>query len=683
MLLAPRVVAIGWLSLSMEEHNSSLTPQESAAALSASALRELQHRAQTALAASRDQAARLEAEINQQLDAIAATLGEQIALDSQSSVEADAFLAEVARLTGELEHSRAAWQAERADLEAQRNTLSQSLSDTEAEREKLTKKLGSAEEARTELTEKLTELEIEREILAQKVAKLAAQSDDINPQLSSLETEKDVLSKKVADLEGQQKGLADKLEAAETKRDELFQQLTDLERQREELYLKVSKLEALSDDVSPKVVSLEAQRDELSQKLSGLETENVKFSGKIATLETERGELSEKIVGLESQRDEFAKKVARLETERDDLTQIASNYEAQRDELTNKVTSLESERGELTQTAAALEAQIHSSQTEWRNQLLDFENRLREQQGSWTEQRLEWTQARAGLERERDELQQKFDLALQDLQRLRARLAEVEQDLARRPESNQADSAELVALRAERDTLAARVEELGQQPATQIDANVEQQLSDLQRRFELAVEDLREYKTKSTKLEAQLAAASSQSRTPAADTGGNDWESQKRRLLASLEESAEAPETPVEKQQRITIEGTIEMTDAVVAEKDRQIAELQSKLAAGDSTFVDAEHTRKVNDLVEADDVIAVHRQRVRELEREMQEKLRAAELELSVERAKMARQRMELDELRSDLEAKKQEFESSGGAPVQGQPKRRWRDKLGLSGDE
>jgi chromosome segregation ATPase len=393
--------------------------------------------------------------------------------------------------------------------------------------------------------------------------------------------------------------------------------------------------------------------------------------------------LSKQIVNLESKSDELAKKLTRIETERDDLTQIASNYEVHRDDLSDKVVSLETERDELSQTVIALEAQIQSSQTEWRNQLHDFENRLRDQQASWTEQRSEWNQARAGLERERDELQQKFDLALQDLQRLRARLAEVEQDLARRPESNQADSAELVALRAERDALAAHVEELEQRPATPIDSNVEQQLSDLQRRFELAVEDLREYKTKSAKLEAQLAAASNQPRVAIPDAGGNDWESQKRRLLASLEETAEVPETPVQKQQRITIEGTIEMTDAVVAEKDRQIAELQAQLAAGDTTFVDAEQTRKVNELVEADDVIAEHRQRVRELEREMQEKLRATELELSVERAKMARQRMELDELKSDLDAKKQDFESSGGASAQGQPKRRWRDKLGLSGDE
>jgi hypothetical protein len=90
-----------------------------------------------------------------------------------------------------------------------------------------------------------------------------------------------------------------------------------------------------------------------------------------------------------------------------------------------------------------------------------------------------------------------------------------------------------------------------------------------------------------------------------------------------------------------------------------------------------------MNELVDADEVIAEHRNRVRELEREMHEKLRAAELELSVERAKMARQKADLDELKSDLESKQQQFASSGGAPVQGQPKRRWRDKLGLSGDE
>jgi chromosome segregation ATPase len=670
----------------MEEHNSSLSPQKNAAALSANALRGLQVHAHTALTTSRQQAARLEAEINQQLDAIAATLGEQIALDSQSSVEADAFLAEVARLTEELEQSRRVWQAERSDLESQRDAVAQQLE--------------SAEAARYELAQKLTELEVDREVLAQLAAKLSAQTDDISPKLSTLETEREGLARQLSDLETEKAALSETIGRLETQRDDLFQKLisaeakqdnfvrklTDLETERDELAKQLASLEAQCEDVSPKVISLEAQRDELTQKVSGLETENVKFSGKIAPLETERDELSKQIVDLESKGDELAKKIARLETERDDLTQIASNYEVHHDDLSEKVVALEDERDQLSQRVIALESQIQSSQTEWRNQLLDFENRLREQQASWMEQRSEWTQARTGIERERDELQQKFDLALQDLQRLRARGAELEQELSRRPESNQADSAELVALRAERDELAARVEELEQRPTAQIDPNVEQQFSDLQRRFELAVEDLREYKTKSTKLEAQLAAAARQSRNVIPDTGGNDWESQKRRLLASLEENVEVPETPVQKQQRITIEGTLEMTDAVVAEKDRQIAELQAQLVTGGdgARVAAAEHTQKMNDLVDGDEVIAEHRQRARELERELQEKLRSAELELSVERAKMARQNRELEQLKSELESKQQDFESNGPAAVtQGQPKRRWRDKLGLSGDE
>src|SRR5262249_50426650 len=154
------------------EHKSSLSPQENAAALSADTLRVLQERARAAITSSREQAARLEAEINQQLDAIDTALGEHIALESQSSVEADKFLAEVGRLTEELEQSRTAWQAERSDLEAQRSAATQ--------------KLESAETARYELAQKLTELEVDREVLTQRVAKLAAQSDDISPKLSTL-----------------------------------------------------------------------------------------------------------------------------------------------------------------------------------------------------------------------------------------------------------------------------------------------------------------------------------------------------------------------------------------------------------------------------------------------------------------------------------------------------------------
>jgi chromosome segregation ATPase len=367
-----------------------------------------------------------------------------------------------------------------------------------------------------------------------------------------------------------------------------------------------------------------------------------------------------------------------------EVERLTAELKTTHDSWNQERVALEHERDEFKQQADELDARLHASQEEWRNQLLDFEARLQDQHSSWNEQRSEWTATRTALERERDESEQKFELALKDVQRLRERVAEMEHDLARRPEANQTDSAELVALRSERDTLAQRVEELQQRPATPLDAEVEQQLADLQRRFELAVEDVRDLKTKNAKLESQLAAASSaRPQSPQSDAGGMDWESQKRRMLAALEGDNDSD--PDRQQERATIEATIQMTDAVVAEKDRRIAELTAELeiARGQSVDSDDDRSRKINELVDADEIIAEHRKRSQQLEREMEAKLRAAELELSVERAKMARQKAELEELRANLESQRQLYESTGTIPPPGAPRRRWLSKLGIDGKD
>ncbi|HEX3599754.1 MAG TPA: hypothetical protein VHU84_06395 [Lacipirellulaceae bacterium] len=364
-----------------------------------------------------------------------------------------------------------------------------------------------------------------------------------------------------------------------------------------------------------------------------------------------------------------------------EITRLTAELKTSKADWANERKSLEAERNAAAAQAEELETRNRASQDEWRNQLLGFESRLREQHTAWNEQRAEWTATRTALETERDELQQKFELALQDIQRLRERVAEMEHDLARRPAADQTDSAELVALRAERDALHDRVTEFEQRPAAQIDADTEQSLADLQRRFELAVEDVRELKTKNAKLESQLAAASSRPTANAVDTGGTDWESQKRRLLASLEETAEDENDAELAKERATIAGTIEITDAVVAEKDRLLAEMSTELEALRYRPVGNEEARsqKINDLIDSDAVINQHRERSQQLEREIEQKLRTAELELSVERAKMARQKAELEELRANLEAERQLFEANGGVPTPGAPKRRWLSKLGI----
>jgi hypothetical protein len=163
-----------------------------------------------------------------------------------------------------------------------------------------------------------------------------------------------------------------------------------------------------------------------------------------------------------------------------------------------------------------------------------------------------------------------------------------------------------------------------------------------------------------------------------------DWESQKRRLLAALDDGEDSADAPTQRE-RVTIAGTIEMTDAVVAEKDRRIAELTAELEAARNNPAESNDARnqQLAELLDADEVIAEHRKRAQQHEREMEEKLRAAELEISVERAKIARQRVELEELRTSLDEQRQLLESTGGAAAPGAPRRRWLSKLGIDGKE
>ncbi|MEX0613486.1 MAG: hypothetical protein WD229_15315, partial [Pirellulales bacterium] len=405
----------------------------------------------------------------------------------------------------------------------------------------------------------------------------------------------------------------------------------------------------------------------------------------VSRLEAEITHQLEQIAAtLQEQTAADSKDAADAERARAELNRFHAELEKSRAAWAAERAALETAREEFAEQVVTLEAEQGANKGDWQKQLTQFEEKLAQQQSTWSEQRSAWNQQREDLERQREELRQKFELALEDVQRFRGRVAELEQDLARRPEANQADSAELVALRAERDALSERVEQLERQPATQVDASSEQQMADLQRRFELAVEDVRELKKKNAKLEAQRASAGNRP-VAASDAGGMDWESQKRRLLASLEDTGEDQENQLPPKDRRTIENTIEMTDVIVAEKDREIAELKERLTSGgDATSAaDEERNQKITELVDADEVIVQHRKRVADLEREMEEKLRTAELELSVERAKMARQKAELENLRADLHSQRNAYNEPGANPASGVPRRRWLSKLGLSGEE
>jgi hypothetical protein len=144
-------------------------------------------------------------------------------------------------------------------------------------------------------------------------------------------------------------------------------------------------------------------------------------------------------------------------------------------------------------------------------------------------------------------------------------------------------------------------------------------------------------------------------------------------------EQEDGPIDASRKKERASIESTIETTDRILAEKEREIADLlaarqsQDRCDRADDTARDVEH------VLNADELIAAERQRLAALQAEWEDKLRAAELEFSLERAKLAREQSALKERLFDL----QKSESQAGPAAEPvdhkQPRRRWLSALGL----
>jgi hypothetical protein len=252
----------------------------------------------------------------------------------------------------------------------------------------------------------------------------------------------------------------------------------------------------------------------------------------------------------------------------------------------------------------------------------------------------------------------------------------LQEELARRPETAETESPELVSLRVERDALAARITELEASPAQAADEDSEQRFADLQRRFELAVEDLRHLKQENAQLQEKLARSPSVGPSVPGAHQAMDWQSQKARLLATLE-SEDADELTAERSKElVTIEDTLSMTDRVVAEKDHEIAALRAQLA--DRSFEVVEKSVEA-EVIDKDELIAAERAKVAALQQELHEKLRTAELEISIQRASLARKE-------ADLEQRLQAAEQAHNDPAvgtDGKPRRRWLTALGLRDEE
>lgn len=161
---------------------------------------------------------------------------------------------------------------------------------------------------------------------------------------------------------------------------------------------------------------------------------------------------------------------------------------------------------------------------------------------------------------------------------------------------------------------------------------------DFQRRYQMALDDLRKLKAENAELQRQVSNGSGAS-AAIASGGRLDWEAEKRRILAALESFDEAK--PVERAERVQIEAVLQTTDKAIAEKDREIRSLRAQLDDAKADLV-AANVQKSS--VDIDAAVEEERTLLRQLQDEWREKLRQAEVDLSRERAQLARQRAEIE---------------------------------------
>lgn len=222
-----------------------------------------------------------------------------------------------------------------------------------------------------------------------------------------------------------------------------------------------------------------------------------------------------------------------------------------------------------------------------------------------------------------------------------------------------------------------------------------EQLSDLQRRLDLAIREVRELKTRNGELTEQLALAKATPKGGAEPQkggggGAQDWESRKKQLLEQLESDFD-PRDKKEVEQKLTAERVIAETDALVAqlrhelrERNDEICDLKELLQNQSNNIGGmAVGAAAIAGMFDSDELIVQERTNLRQLQDQLQEQLRQAEIDISVERAKLARDRAELEErLRQFEAAKGQGAPQTEPGPADKNTKgqqRKWFARLGL----
>lgn len=536
------------------------------------------------------------------------------------------------------------------------------------------------------------------------VAEHRRQLDDIEQQIAGeIEILTEELKAESIDQERRDEQLENRHVALEAKADQLAEMQNELTNHQLEF-------EDFQEKVTAREQALSLREDQLHSRSEDLAEDSSRLEGEAALLEQQRQaeqqQTDENRLHLEDQQ-------RRLETERSELELRESELKSQRRRIARQLRTKKSTLlAEIEQQRASLQHANPVADAKQREQMAQLREETIQDQERFESALLEAKHREEDLKEARDEAESEatavkvaLGQARDDQEEVRRQLAETREQLslqeaevarlheqlqqALSSETHEGDESiqeEIAQLRQQRDDLLNRLEvaeEETQQTASDKIPNVQDE--DLRRRFELAVDDVRELKTKNAELERNLEEASSDTALLVSDEGNLDWEAQKKRMLAQLKDEFD-DEDEEESKERLSIEGTLRITDQIVLERDHEIADLKRELKESspsphDETAVGA---KAIAQLLDQDDVIAQERENLKRIQKEWKDKLRKSEVDISLERARLARERAQLEETLHALKQNEEE-PSTDNKAKQGKTtsRGRWLTRLGLGSDD
>lgn len=227
-----------------------------------------------------------------------------------------------------------------------------------------------------------------------------------------------------------------------------------------------------------------------------------------------------------------------------------------------------------------------------------------------------------------------------------------------------------------------------QQPTPTVSAEELEELAhlgELRQQLDSAMAETEDLRQQNSDLAARLAQQLTSAATSDKSTGrGNgeqlSWEQRKLLILKQLEDDTISGNEFIPHEEKLSIQEVLDSTQAEITRRDEEIEELREIVRMQSDTRDGlAIGAAGVAQMLDGDELIQQERQKLREIQEEWESKLRQAEIDLSMERAKIARERIALDKQKEELCQSTKEVVMPACTGKGKGKERRWLSILGL----